>query len=41
MRTNLDEMASNISDGVVKLAEKDVPGRELHSAISIITLCYS
>ena len=26
MRTNLDEMASNISDSVVKLTQKDVPG---------------
>ena len=33
MRTNLDEMASNISDGVVKLTQKDVPGQRLFIAI--------
>ena len=27
MHTNLEEMASNISDGVVNLTEKDVPGQ--------------
>ena len=32
MRTNLDEMASNISAGVVKLTQKDVPGQRLFIA---------
>ena len=33
MRTNLDEMAWNVSDGVVKLTEKDVRATFKHSAI--------
>ena len=34
MRTNFDEMASNVSDGVVTLTEKDVTGATfMHSAI--------
>ena len=37
MRTNLDEMASNVSDGVVKLTEKDVSGQRLCIALSRIT----
>ena len=39
MRTNLDEMTSNVSDGVVKLTEKDVPGQCI--ALLRITVCYS
>ena len=38
MLTNLDEMASNVSDGVVKLTEKDVPGQSLCIALSRITI---
>ena len=41
MRTNLDEMASNLSDGVVKLTEKDVPGQRLCIALSRITVCFT
>ena len=37
MRTNLDEMASNVSGGVVKLIEKDVSAQRLCSALSRIT----
>ena len=38
MRTNLDEMASNVSDGVVTLTEKDVTGQRLCIALSRITV---
>ena len=38
MRTNLDEMASNVSDGVVKLTEKYVYGERLYIARSRITV---
>ena len=40
MRTNLDEMASNVSDGVVKLTGKDVSGRTFMHTVagSIITI---
>ena len=41
MRTNLDEMASNASDGVDKLTEKDVSGQRLYIALSIITVGFS
>ena len=43
MRTNLDEMASNVSGGVVKLIEIDVSAQRLCSAISRIrpTVCYT
>ena len=41
MRTNFDEMASNVSDGVVKLTEKDVSEqRLLHSAIENYSMLY-
>ena len=33
MWTNFDEMASNISDGIVKLTEKDMPGQRLCIAL--------
>ena len=39
MRTNFDEMASNVSDGVVKLTEKDVSEQRLCIALSRITVC--
>ena len=38
MRTNLDEMASNVSDGVVTLTEKDVTEQRLCIALSRITV---
>ena len=38
MRTNLDEMASNVSDGVVTLTEKDVSEQRLCIALSSITV---
>ena len=38
MRTNLDEMASNVSDGVVKLTEKDESEQRLCIALSRITV---
>ena len=41
MRTNWDEMASNVSDGVAKLTEKDVSGQRLCIALSRITVCFS
>ena len=41
MRTNLDEMTSNVSDGIVKLTEKDVSGQHLCIALSRITVCFS
>ena len=31
-------MTSNVSDGVVKLTEKDVPGQRLFIALSRVTL---
>ena len=34
----MDEMASNASDGVVKLTEKDVSGQSLCIALSRITV---
>ena len=40
MRTNLDEMASNVSDGVVKLTDKYVYGERLYIARSRITVCH-
>ena len=39
VRTNLEEMASNVSGGIVKLIEKDVSVQPLCSAISRITVC--
>ena len=50
MRTNVDETASNVSDGVVQskniyslvqLTEKYVSGQRLCIARSRITVCYS
>ena len=41
MRTNLDEMAGNVSGGVVKLIEKDVTGQRLCIALSRITVCFT
>ena len=38
MRTNLDEMASNVSYCVVQLTEKDVSGQRLCIALSRITV---
>ena len=38
MRTNLDEMASNVSDGVVKLTGKYVSRQRLCIALSRITI---
>ena len=38
MRTNVDEMASNVSDGVVKLTEKYVSGQRLCISRSRITV---
>ena len=41
MRTNFDEMASNLLDGVVKLTEKDVSEqRLLHGAIDNYSMLY-
>ena len=41
MRTNLDEMASNVSGGIVKLIEKDVSVQRLCSAIIYRELQYA
>ena len=41
MRTKLDEMASNVSDGEVKLTEKYVSGQRLCIALSRITVGFS
>ena len=41
MRTNLDEMASNVADDVVKFTEKDVSEQRLCIALSRITVCFS
>ena len=41
MQTNWVEMASNLSDGVVKLTEIDVSGQRLCIALSRITVCFS
>ena len=41
VRTNLDEMALNVSGGFVKLIEKDVSGQRLCSALSRITVCFT
>ena len=38
MRTNLDEMASNVSYSVVQLTEKDVSGQRLCISLSRITV---
>ena len=38
VRTNLDEMASNVSYCVVQLTEKDVSGQRLCIALSRITV---
>ena len=38
---NLNEMASNVSDGVVTFTEKDVSGQSLCIALSRITVSFT